>query len=88
MRLHDHASRLRAIYLGDLIRRTVYSVPRLRSSVEHSRVPHALHEGHRYAHLAYCAFVFVEGHGMYATMGGVLFVIGALLTFGGQEVES
>lgn len=38
-----------------------------------------LHDGHRYAHLAYFGAVFVEGHGIYATMGGVLLVTGLLM---------
>jgi len=40
-----------------------------------------LHDGHRYAHLGYFAAVFVEGHGVYATLGGVLLVIGVLMLF-------
>lgn len=37
-----------------------------------------LHHGHNYAHLAYVGGVFVEGHGFYASMGGVLFILGVV----------
>ncbi len=35
-----------------------------------------VHEGQPIAHLGYFAAVFFEGHGYYAGMGGVLFVLG------------
>lgn len=43
--------------------------------------PHWLHDGHAWAHLAYFGAVFVEGHGIYASMGGILLVIGLLMIF-------
>lgn len=43
--------------------------------------PHWLHPSHEYTHLVYFAAVFLEGHGVYATAGGALFLIGALLLF-------
>ncbi len=43
--------------------------------------PHWLHPGHEYAHLAYFAAVFIEGHGVYASMGGLLLLIGVALIF-------
>jgi hypothetical protein len=43
--------------------------------------PKHLHDGREYAHLLYFAAVFVEGHGMYATMGGALLVLGAAALF-------
>lgn len=56
---------------------------RVRLKIAHWREyrPHWLHPGHEYAHLAYFAAVAVEGHGMYATAGGVLFIIGLGLLF-------
>lgn len=47
----------------------------------------AIHYGHGYAHLAYFGGVFIEGHGFYSTMGGVLLFMGiAALFVGGEEV--
>ena len=43
--------------------------------------PKHLHDGQSYAHLLYFAAVFVEGHGIYASMGGLLLVMGALALF-------
>ena len=34
-----------------------------------------IHEGHQYAHIAYFAAIAAEGHGVYAKIGGVLFII-------------
>lgn len=43
-----------------------------------------LHEGHHYAHLAYFGGVFIEGHGFYSSMGGVLFVLVLVSSFVGD----
>jgi hypothetical protein len=45
---------------------------------------HYLHEGHNYAHLAYFGGVFIEGHGFYSGVAGVLFVITGVMTFAGD----
>lgn len=46
-----------------------------------------IEHGHGYAHLAYFGGVFVEGHGFYSTMGGVLLLMGIAAIFvGGEEV--
>lgn len=37
-----------------------------------------IHEGQPIAHLGYFAAVFFEGHGVYSSMGGLLFVMGSL----------
>jgi len=44
-----------------------------------------VHVGHNVAHLLYFGAVFVEGHGLYATMGGVLLIVGAVAMFVGEE---
>lgn len=33
---------------------------------------HALHVGESWTHALYCGVLFVEGHGLYATVGGAL----------------
>lgn len=43
--------------------------------------PKHLHDGREYAHLLYFAAVFIEGHGVYATMGGMLLALGAAALF-------
>lgn len=40
-----------------------------------------VHEGSHYAHLAYFGSVFVEGHGFYSSMGGVLLLLGIAAMF-------
>lgn len=65
---------------------------RLKVVVRHVRVRlshyhHALHEGHNWAHLAYFGAVFVEGHGVYSTMGGVLLLIGVCTAIATGEGE-
>ena len=44
-----------------------------------------LHEGHSFAHLAYFAGVFWEGHGFYSSMGGVLLLMGVVAMFLGES---
>lgn len=39
--------------------------------IEHSTIFHALHG---VCHLGYLAFVFLEHHGLYSAMGGMLFI--------------
>ena len=47
---------------------------------------HIFEVTHGSAHLAYFGAVFVEGHGMYATMGGVLLALGIVaFLFGKAE---
>jgi hypothetical protein len=41
---------------------------------DHAR--HAFHTGHGLMHLVYFGFVWAEGHGMYAAMGGALLIAG------------
>jgi hypothetical protein len=54
-----------------------------RNDVKHKpAVRHVAHFGETWVHVAYCGALFVEGHGVYATAGGilgVLVVINALL---------
>lgn len=51
-----------------------------------ARVHAILHHGEHWTHAVYCGVLYVEGHGVYATVGGVL---GALvvvnLILGGDE---
>lgn len=47
--------------------------------------PKLFHRYHLSTHLVYFAFVFIEGHGMYATMGGVLLVSGIAAMVMGEE---
>lgn len=49
----------------------------------HGRVIHA---ARHYCHLIYFGLVFFEGHGLYAIMGAVLFVISVPAVFFGEEV--
>ncbi len=37
-----------------------------------ARIHHTLHLGETWTHAIYCGVLFVEGHGMYASVGGVL----------------
>ena len=43
--------------------------------------PKWLHKGHSYAHLVYFGAVFVEGHGLYGSMGEILLIFGVLSIF-------
>lgn len=70
---------------------TIKALPamaRLKLAAIHAKVvslrhhqPHWLHDGHECAHLAYFAAVFIEGHGVYASMGGVLLILGVFMMF-------
>lgn len=45
------------------------------------RKPRHLHDAKEYAHLAYFAAVWATGHGLYAHVGGLLLIIGAIALF-------
>lgn len=40
-----------------------------------------------YCHLVYFGAVFIEGHGVYSCVGGILLAFGILGMFAGEEVE-
>lgn len=62
------------VFLKHIVENTVHSKPFL--FVAH------------YAHIGYFAFVFVEGHGIYAQLGGIMAVVTfmAVIVGGGDEV--
>ena len=78
-------------YVYDASRRHLIAVvalsrDRLRDAKHHAT--HFVHEGHTYAHLAYFAGVFCEGHGFYSTMAGIMFIIGCVERFSRGEGTS
>ena len=44
------------------------------------------HVGREYAHLAYFGAVFIDGSGVYAILGAVLFCFGILALANGEQV--
>lgn len=46
-----------------------------------------LHEGTKTAHLIYFGSVFFEGHGVYSSMGGILFLLGAAAVIFHEETD-
>ena len=45
------------------------------------------HRGHALFHTGYFTFVFMEGHGLYASLGGVMAVFTLLLALSGADPE-
>lgn len=48
------------------------------------KVQHTLHRGEAWVHALYCGVLFIEGHGLYATVGGVLGMIVLINTIFGD----
>lgn len=46
--------------------------------------PHRFHQMHQVVHLGYFAAVFIEAHGFYGALGGMLFVVGVVGLFVGD----
>ena len=43
------------------------------------------HKSRGVAHLVYFAALYLEGHGVYAKVGGLLLVVGVISMFGGDD---
>lgn len=54
--------------------RKMERIKQLRMRVRHA-IGRRLHAGETIVHAGYFAFVYIEGHGIYASVGGLLFII-------------